>query len=342
MAIDKRKAKTNVGHAKRWLNRANKDFFLYKKLVNFDNKTKKTVRCSDPALAVYLLQQSIEKAVKAVAIASGQYEARDFVRFYRHNSLALILNLNNKIVAKIKDLGLDSVAVFMGIDLSDGESKLNMLESQVLGKTPLISKEGKRVSFKVETLSLKPEVIDKLLDSSIFIRKRLLDIIKGTFSLLPGMGVRKGHYNIENADEFLKKLSEGISTQLKTTPLSEEQLKAPMELIKIMNSLGLQVANNSIDRDDMTANYLSVWGFSYSLLWLTYFTFAHESSSRYPLKHKGDIKAGRLGCDDYTEELGIVNRIGQIGYATSLTLNEMKNEIESVAFLFAAEKPAEV
>ncbi len=338
MKIKKDKTQKNIEYARRWLDRGVKDFNVFKKIVRFDNKTKKTVRCSDPALAVYLLQQSIEKAVKAVAIASGQYEARDFVRFYSHNSLALILNLNNKIVAKIKDLGLDSVTSFMGINLSDGESKSNIVESQVLGKTPLISKEGKRVNFKIETLSLRPEVIDKLLDSSIFIRKRLLDVIKSTFSLLPGMGVRKGHYNIDNEDEFIKRLSEGLSAQLGTTPLSEEQLKAPMEFLRVMDSLGLEVANGSINKDNMTANYLSVWGFSYSLLWLTYFTFAHESSSRYPLKHKGNVNTGRLGCDDYTEELGIVNRIGQIGYATSLTLNEMKNEFESVAYLFSAKR----
>ncbi|MFC1916945.1 hypothetical protein ACFLX1_02310 [Chloroflexota bacterium] len=47
---------------------------------------------------------------------------------------------------------------------------------------------------------------------------------------------------------------------------------------------------------------------------------------------------GRLGCDDYTEELGIVKRIGQIGYATSLTLNEMKNEIGTIAYFFSAEQ----
>ena len=96
MAIDNQKVGSNVEHAKRWLNRAIKDFNLFKKLVIFDNRIKKPARCSDPALAVYLLQQSVEKTVKAVAIASGQYEARDFVQFYKHNSLALIINLNLK------------------------------------------------------------------------------------------------------------------------------------------------------------------------------------------------------------------------------------------------------
>ena len=98
MKVNKDKTQKNMEYARRWLDRAIKDFSVFKKIVRFDNKTKKTVRCSDPALAIYLLQQSIEKAVKAVAVASGQYEARDFVGFYKHNSLALILNLNNKIV----------------------------------------------------------------------------------------------------------------------------------------------------------------------------------------------------------------------------------------------------
>lgn len=339
MAIDRRKATSNVEHAKRWLNRANKDFNLFKKLVSFDSKTKKMVRCTDPALAVYLLQQSIEKAVKAVAIASGQYEARDFVRFYSHNSLALIINLNTKFVSKIKELDLGSIVGLMGGDVADGESKLNLLESQILGKTPLISKEGKKVSFKQETLSLTPEGIDILLNSSINIREKLLNTIKDIFRMLASIGIGKGQVSVENPEEFIKVLSEGLSKHMGTARLSEEQLKAPLELVKFMDELGIEAAADTISRNDVTANYLSVWGFSYSLLWLTYITFAHESSSRYPLKHKGDIKSGRLGCDDYTEKLGIVSRLGQIGYATSITLNEMKNEIENVAFLFAVRRP---
>lgn len=333
MSVDKRRARNNVEYAKRWFNRAVKDFNLFKKVVYFDSKTNKPVRCSDPALAVYLLQQCVEKAVKAVAVASGQYETRDFVGFYRHNSLALIINLNIKIVAKIKELGLDSVAVLMGIDLVDTESKLHKLENQVLGKIPLISKEGKKVSFRSESMSLKPEVIDQLLGLSRLARKKILNIVKTTFSALSNMGIHKGQNSIENAGEFIEKLNEELSRRLNINPLSEEQLQAPIEFIKLMESFGAK-ATNDINRKDMTTDYLAVWAFSYSLLWLSYITFAHESSSRYPLKYKGNIKSGRLGCDDYSESVGIVNRIGQIGYATSLTFSEIKNEIESVAYFF--------
>lgn len=67
MDLYERKVKRNIEHARRWLNRAIKDFALFKKLVPFDRRTNKLVKCSDAALAVYLLQQSVEKAVKAAA-----------------------------------------------------------------------------------------------------------------------------------------------------------------------------------------------------------------------------------------------------------------------------------
>jgi len=341
MQINESKTRNNIEYTTRWFNRAVKDFNLFKKLVKLDNKMKKSARCSDPALAVYLLQQSIEKTVKAVAIASGQYEeVRDFIHFYNHNSLALIINLNNKMIAKLKDLGLGQTASLMGIDFADGESNLDRVENQVLGKIPLMAKSGEQVSFKAESLALTPEMIDGILNSSILLRDKLLEVVKTIFSILHSMGVGKSG-NIEDTDKFIKTLSSALSSRMNTTSLSDEQLKAPGEFIKFLDGFGLHqtTARGDINRNEMITTYLSVWGFSYSLLWLSYITYAHESSSRYPLKHKGTVKSGRLGCDDYNNNLGIVNRIGQIGYATSLTLSEIKNEIESVAYLFVAEKP---
>jgi hypothetical protein len=40
-------------------------------LVHFDSKTNKAVRTSDPALAVYLLQQSIKKQQKLLLLHPG-------------------------------------------------------------------------------------------------------------------------------------------------------------------------------------------------------------------------------------------------------------------------------
>jgi len=336
MNIDEKGAKKNIEHARRWLNRAIKDFNLFKKLVPFDKKTNKPIRCSDPAIAVYLLQQCIEKVVKAAAIASNQYKARDFTRYYRHNSLGLIINLYNRITTKIKALGLNSITDLIGIDLVEGQSKLSILEGQVMGEIPLLNKNGEKVDFRSESIGLPPEMIDKIIDIPILVRKSILDVIRTTFSLLPDMGICKGQGVVEDPEEFIKVLSEKITDILKFKPLTEGQLKAPTELIKHMSDLGFEPVDD-LKRRDMTTNYLSVWAFSYALVLLTYLTFAHENTSRYPLKQKGDIKSGKIGCDDYDENLGIVNRLRKIGYATSLILNEMKNEIENIALFYSME-----
>ena len=55
--ISKKKQKQNNDWAIQWLMRAKQDFGTFKILVKFDKKTRATVRCSDPALAVYLLQR---------------------------------------------------------------------------------------------------------------------------------------------------------------------------------------------------------------------------------------------------------------------------------------------
>lgn len=335
MKINTNRAQRNISHARRWLNRAMKDFSLFKKIVPFDKRTNKPVRCSDPALAVYLLQQSVEKAVKAAAIASGQYKTRNFIHYYKHNSLALIMNLNNKIVAQSQAMGLGPVAKMMGIDLADGESKLNTLENQIMGGIPLLDKNGKEVDFRSESIRITPEVIDQILDMIIRNRGLILDVVRTTFNVLPNLGIHKGHGVIEDPEAFLKNLSDLITNTLKVKSPSEEQLKVPIEFIKYMTSSGFEPVDE-LNRTDTIMNYLGVWAFSNALYCLTYFTFAHESTSRYPLKQKGDIEKGDIGCDDYNESLAIVNRIGKLGYVTSLTLNDMKDEIDTLAFFFAA------
>jgi len=327
-------AKRNIEYARRWLNRAIKDFNLFKRLVPFDKRTNKPVTCSDPALAVYLLQQSVEKAVKAAAIASGQYKARDFIHYYSHNSLALIINLYNKIIAKIQAMALETGAKMMGIDLADGESKLGRLENQIMGVTPLLDKNGKEVDFRSESIRITPEVIDQIVDMIIRNRSLILDIIRTAFNLLPDLGIHKGQGIIEDPEAFLRNFSELMTTTLKVRSPSEEQMKAAIEFVKHMISSGFKPADE-LKRTDTIMNCLGVWALSNALLFLTYFTFAHESASRYPLKHRGNIKISKIGCDDYDESLGIVNRIGRIGYVTSLTLNDLKNEIDSLALFFA-------
>lgn len=313
MSGTKTRIEKNLEYAQRWLDRAIKDFDAFKRLAHFDRKTRKTIRCSDPALAVYLLQQSVEKAVKAVAIASGQYKTNDFINYYKHNSLALILNLDNRIIEKIDLLGLKPVTDLMGVDLASGALKLRGLEEKALGDK--LNSTLKTESIRAESVRISPEVIDQVLDMVIKIRSLFLDAVRSAFGHLPELGIRKGRGTVE-APEAL--------------------LKAPLEFQKILSNFGVQ-STGGTNRTAMITNYLGVWSLSTALLFLTYFTFAHESISRYPRKpgEANKVKTDKLGCEDYDDSLGVVNRIGRLGYVTGLTLNEMKEELETIALFFA-------
>ena len=321
----------NLEHAQRWLDRANKDFDAFKKLVPYDRKTRKTVHCSDPALAVYLLQQSVEKTVKAAAIASGQYKTKDFVGYYQHNSLGLILNLNRKMADRIVSVGLRKVADDMGVDLLGGIVKLNDIEDQVMGKASPRLGTGGRVDFKKESVHITGEVIDQLLDMLTKIRSSFLMSVASAFTYLAEVEIRKGHGEVDDLEAFARGLSDKIAGDLKGHSPTDIQIKAGIELNKLVGKSGTQ-REGDLKRQELIEHQLSLWAFSSALLLLTYMTFAHESSSRYPRKPGTTDK---LGCDDYNYSLGIVDRLGRIGYMTGLTLNQMKPQLKEIAFSFA-------
>jgi acyl-CoA synthetase (NDP forming) len=53
------------------------------------------------------------------------------------------------------------------------------------------------------------------------------------------------------------------------------------------------------------------------------------------LRQKGNLRQGKIGCDDYTDNVGIVSQLGKMGYLASLTLNDIKVELEDIALFFA-------
>ena len=76
--------------AKIWLKRARADHLAMGKLIGTLNH-KSRRRPSDAALAVYMLQQSVEKAAKALLVATGESES-SIRRIHGHRSLAIFLD----------------------------------------------------------------------------------------------------------------------------------------------------------------------------------------------------------------------------------------------------------
>lgn len=337
MSGGKEGTEENLQYAQRWLARATKDFDAFKKLASFDKKTCRTIQCSDPALAVYLLQQSVEKTVKAVAIASGQYTIEELKSKYSHNSLALILNLYGKSVVQIKHLGLGPLVDLMGEDLENGILRLTDLEKKAFGSKPVSAvEEDKTESMRAESIRISPKVIDQILDTVIRLRSVFLNGVSSAFRHLPELGIRKGRGTVEDPEAFIRLLSDKISADLKARSPSEAQLKAILDLNKA-TSTSLIHPSSGIKRSGMINAQLGIWSLSIALIFLTYFTFGHEQTSRYPREPASPDKKKmiELGCEDYDTSLGIVNRLGRIAYVTSLTLNDVKREPESIALFFA-------
>lgn len=125
------KQQTNLENAKRWLRRAQMDFNAFKRFVPFDKNSRKPVRCSDPALAVYLLQQSIEKATKAVAAATGKY-SYSRLRSHSHNSLGVLVSFYREILNTIlKRPELSVLGAGLGLDLNAGLNRIINLMTEV-------------------------------------------------------------------------------------------------------------------------------------------------------------------------------------------------------------------
>lgn len=73
------------------------------------------------------------------------------------------------------------------------------------------------------------------------------------------------------------------------------------------------------------------------LLNLAALTYPHESTSRYPKMPAylvGQEQVIGLGCEDYNYSLGIVNRLGWLGYATGVMLAELKPQLANIADFF--------
>ncbi len=317
-------------NAKYWVRRANKDLVAFKKFVPFNRQTYKNIRCSDPALAVYLLQQSIEKAVKAVVIASGQYTPTAIRRTFSHNSYDLLLDFYLRVLSKVRDLGLDDLYTLLsGIGVIQAEEKIS---------------DARRVSECKELAKASSGFVERLLVIAENIRNdTILKTLKDVFG--PHSKVRTQEQNklFETVEDILEIFNRIWTRDLKQLPPTASQLAIASNVTELFARL-FQIPNDEKPTEPITVNrhtetWLSIWSLM-SLIIVAALTFPHESSSRYPRLPQvmeRDTSTEELDCDDYDQELGIVKHIGHLGYVTQLILNDMDKMLDDVALFFRSQ-----
>lgn len=330
-----KKQRANLDYSYEWFVRAQRDFNAFKMLVKFSRDSRDAVPCKDPALAVYLLQQSIEKAAKAVAAATGKYPYRR-LKSHGHNSLVVLLDFYQEILnVMVSGEGIRTVYEAFGLDVRNGVDKVSSLK-MAAGKKPRDRQKGE-VLYSEQFAAASADEIDRILDFLLLLRNdAFLGALKMIFGPHSKVTVNGEGLDTRTSEDFVASFLREAGKQLNLPELSQVQMKAMPKLLDMLAHGRLEqehVAGErfAVTRD--TTGQLGQWSLI-ALLFLTAFTFPHESTSRYPGPRRKKATYAPLGCEDYNQSRGLVNRFGRLGYVTMLVLNELKPELEAVSAFF--------
>jgi hypothetical protein len=271
----------------------NKDVAIWIERSRKDYEAAKLLRTKDPALAIYLLQQCIEKSVKALAVASGEFDSGYFKSESKHNSKRLLIGLWQKLGASKSSSTLSSILNLPNVPDPD---LIEALQYTIeLKRLPLFSSFSSPFNFEQnDTLRLSLRINGKEL-------------------------------------EYLYQYSESPpSLILMETPLERSGTKSLIDLtIKFSLDSGMKalVAPSVSEKGKIKASLESQFlkdKLLFTLFLLAALTYGHEASTRYP-RYPGD----NIGCQDYTDNLPIVKHMGLLYEILDAVLSEVDYLLKS-------------
>jgi hypothetical protein len=158
-------------------------------------------------------------------------------------------------------------------------------------------------------------------------------------------------FDFERAKDYLaeptdSKLQGIFDPAFRTEKVPQEALSVAVNMFPIFKSSdfymllsdaikkesgGLRGHVNIGKRQSFEESVFAVWALC-TLMLLAAFTFPHEGWTRYPDKYKSDAN---LDCESYTNELGIVTCLREIGNLTRDAISDTEKLLETVASFFA-------
>lgn len=261
-----------------WIERSRKDY-----------EAAKLLKTRDPALAIYLLQQCVEKRVKAFAVASGKFDS-DNIKKFNHNSKCLLIELWRKLAASEGSSTLSSIVDLQNAPAQDLIEALEYtMELKRLRLFP--------TSFTFEqndTLRLSLRIAGKELDY-LYQYSESPPSLTLTETPLESLGTRSLvdlaiHLSLDSGMKAL--VAPGVSEKRK--------IKASLE--------------SQFSKDKLL----------FALFLLAALTFGHEASTRYP-----GYARDKLGCQHYTDNLPIVKHIELLYGILDAVLPEVDSLLKS-------------
>lgn len=333
--MDDRTLQSNIElrtkQAVEWLRTSQIEYDAYRKLVCYTWFPLFQRKPANPQPAVINLQRSVEKLIKAIACASGQYSYEDILD-KGHDSFGLCLDIHIKLVeSPIAKLFLDNVQsqIFKQSNarlFNQNESLQRLNELKAKSKPGSARKEMSEWAYELSTLP--QEVVSQLIKSqlksmrSAKIGAAILNHIP--FSLYSKYGHSSGELSstILNACEkrgFL--LSDGVKAFFNSEQVSSFFKNQPEEKrITVIKNLG---------------NFLVFGTISTAMIVLAALTFGHAIFPGYPgnpEETEKDIR--KLESKSYEVPIGVVGSILSIGKLTGSILKQSAHEVKSYTEIF--------
>jgi|GEM_PF-4177998 len=310
-------------YAQSWLDRARRDFVAFRVFAALDEKnTKKSPRPRDGALAVYLLQQCIEKAVKSLVAASGKAVT------YSHNSQLLISEFLADYVKKMNVIGSQKFVSHLGLDSSDGKFE------------ELIETAKKHYRSSKDTFGVPAKDLSRILSGLHDIRSKIIENSRAIKK--PLHELQRLFDGVDSMEDFTPSLHQEINSFFKKCAIfiSEDQWGSIMRLVTSIGEKDDEVKGKKQGLifaeliDSAYSGSLSI----ISLHLLSHITIQHENTSRYPsnISISRSSATEEIGWEQYmSESVGVVKHRGGLADATSKALIDVKDAIPYFCGLFS-------
>ena len=305
-----------------WLDQARRDCRVVKLLLSGHRRGSGT-RYAETS--VYLLQQSVEKAVKSLMVAAGEDEKK-FRNQIGHNSLKAIMNfLEPRVQSPMFSQFMDNAPSFSDGGVPDAREADNMFNR--------VARMARRDEFR-ELAILRSDEIRPLIRLMTMlhscIESKTRELLPSNMALYDISSQTSGTSDTKtlwNIVEGLLKEPENISDEIVRVVENVYDLITPQLLEELRETSTPQTFSRRQLLSDMILPLLFVIPSLYLLAALTY---PHEAYTRYPAPYgtpKDPREAienkGTLGTQHYTSELGIVTLLPDMHKWTQTVLDNM-------------------
>ncbi len=282
-----------------------------------------------PGQTVYLLQQSVEKAVKALMVADGEDERALLRKPFVHDSLTIVLTFIERILtipayANAVDPLLETVS-------EDFESTTEVFEYLEYAKG--LVKETLEKELAVAPPGQVREIVN-------WMQRSRRDSVSSVRASLPSQFQVDADLGADGSGSFVDGMMRSLCSVFRNETIPAGHRTASRK--SVAGFLGEAAPwlfqgprhdgpqTITLDRDATVSKLVwQGWALPH-LMFLAALTFPHSTTSRYPAPTgapddpRDAAKCGMMGAQHYSRALGVVDQIRELNEQTRIVLEDLR------------------